>query len=260
MEELLAEKNTETPILTGMQKKQDTQELYSGRIYIMDRRSATADKSDVYESESGESFDLKAQDAALPSHEDDAQRAESLTRAARIRHEGCTALCAVYAIIGTVAGIIIALAFPLHGSDFSAIAAPSDIGFAEAFFERLRQCGIFLLAAYLLGYFAAGGVIVWLVPLVYGMGAGLSCAGGIAAGSSVAVVIPWVVCLVLVVKASAASWEFSSVLLRLVSGRSGSVITRGSAAYSYNLCFGVYMLLLLAISIAEAAVRTAFQA
>lgn len=259
MEELLAEKKTEHPILTGIQTVSDTEELHSGRIYIMDRRSPAADKSAAPATGSVEQSDENVQDTALPSQEEDTPRAESLTRAAQIHHEGCTALCAVFAVIGTIAGIIIALAFPLHSSDFSILAEPSDIGFAAAFFERLQQCGAFLLAAYLLGYFAAGGVVVWLVPLVYGMGAGLSCAGGIAAGGSVAAVLPWVVCLALVVSASAASWEFSSVLLRLISGRSGSVITRGSAAYSYNLRFGVYMLVLLAISIAESVTRTAFQ-
>ncbi len=266
MEELLSEEKTERPILTGIQKADDAEELHNGRIYIMDRRSPVTDRPEASrntQTAPNATDETKENDHADTSPDtvsDESPHAVSFTRTAQIQHEGRFAYCVLLALLGCITGVVIALVFPLPDISFLGSAIYAENGFSKILLQRLGQCGGFLLAAYLLGYFAAGGVIVWLTPFIYGMGVGLSCAGGIAEGGSPAVILPCTVCLALITAASCTSWEFSSVLLRLISGRSGSVITRGSATYSYNLRFGVYLLILLALSITEAAARTAFTA
>lgn len=164
-------------------------------------------------------------------------------------------VCAAASVLGIVVGVAIALFFPLEGVDISNSVAASGGDFITALLSRVVQCGAFLTAEYLLGYFAGGGVVVWAVPMIFSMGAGLSVAGGVAAGGSALMILPAVIFIAVLVAGASASWEFSSVLLRLLSGNTVSVVTRGNASHFYDMRFGIYLAAIFAVSIAEAAVK-----
>lgn len=231
---------------------QQTEELLSGRLYIMDY-------TEHEQRPASEPQDEPAEEAHEPLVEPDAEPSEPVyERAVHTSHRhDSRPFAIVAAVIGVLAGVIIALFFPISGGDFlSGVAASAEGGFAAVLFRRLGQVGVFLLIEFLLGYFAAGGAVVWIVPFFYGLSAGLTSAGVIAAGGSAWVIVPELVYMVAITIAANTSGELSALLLRLVSGESGSVVMRGRASRSYDLQFAVYLLAILTAAMIEAAVKT----
>ncbi len=230
---------------------QQTEELLSGRLYIMDYTEAEREAQPVSEPQDEPSDEAPEPTAAEPTE-------PVYERAVRtVRHDRRPFAIAA-AVIGVLTGVIIALFFPLSGGDFlSGVAASAEGGFAAALLRRLGQVGIFLLAEFLLGYFAAGSTVVWTVPFIYGLSAGLTPAGIIASGGSAWVIVPELIYTAVITAAANTSAELSSLLLRLISGESSSVVTRGRASRGYDLQFAVYLLVMLTVAIIEAAVKTA---
>lgn len=230
---------------------QQTEELLSGRLYIMDYTEGEREAQPAFEPQDEPS---QAADPAPPTEPSE----PVYERAVRTVHRRDSRPFAIAAaVIGVLVGVVMALFFPLSGGDFlSGVAASAEGGFAAALFRRLGQAGIFLLAEFLLGYFAAGGAVVWIVPFIYGLSAGLASAGVAAAGGSAWVIVPELLYTAIITAAANTSCELSSLLLRLVSGESSSVVTRGRASRSYDLQFAVYLLAMLAVALIEAAVKT----
>lgn len=232
--------------------REQTEELLSGRLYIMDY-------TDEHEPQPAEVQDEPSAEAPEPPDEPEAEPTEpTYERAVRTVHRrDSRPLTIIVAVVGVLIGVVTALFFPLSGSDFlSGVAASTEGGFAAALLRRLGQVGVFLLLEFLLGYFAAGGAVVWIVPFIYGLSAGLTAAGVVAAGGSAGVIVPELLYTVVITAAANTSAELSSLLLRLVSGESSSVVTRGRASRSYDLQFAVYLLVILTVAIIEAAVKT----
>lgn len=166
-------------------------------------------------------------------------------------------LCLIMAVTGTAAGAVIATAFPLENAELSlSVAADTAGGFWGVLSRRLALTGAFLLAEYVLGYFAAGGIIVWAVPLCCGLGTGLSAAGICMSGVNIWLLIPIALYCAVIAFAASASGEFSSLILRLLNSR-GETLTSGGYSYRYTLRFGVYLVIILAAAIAEAAGKLA---
>lgn len=228
--------------------REQTEELLSGRLYIMDY-------TDEHEPQPAEVQDEPSDEAPeLPEESSEPTYERAVYTAYR---RDSRPLTIVVAVVGVLLGVITALFFPLSGGDFlSGVAASAEGGFAAALLRRLGQVGVFLLLEFLLGYFAAGGAVVWIVPFIYGLSAGLSAAGVAAAGGSAWVIVPELLYTVIITAAANTSTELSSLLLRLVSGESSSVVTRGRASRSYDLQFAVYLLVILTVAIIEAAVKT----
>lgn len=107
--------------------------------------------------------------------------------------------------------------------------------FLELFLTRVIYGGAFLLVEYILGFFALGGAVVWAVPLMCGMGTGLTLA---AAGAERGALIPGaVMTLAAAVFGAELSDSLSGQLLRVLMGsRTGLVITNGTAG-DYTLRF-----------------------
>ncbi len=227
---------------------QQVEELMSGRLYIMDNRP---------EPQADEQTDIPP----APIQEEAAQEQPEppAPRAVRRAYRDSTRpfVCALSAAVGIIAGVVIALFFPQNGFDITQSVTAQSGSFGELLLQRLLHTGGFLLAEYALGYFAAGSAVVWLVPLFFGLGAGLSTAGICVAGGSALVILPQLAYTLLLVAAAGTSGELSAMLLRLVSGESSSVVTRGRASHRYDLQFGAYLLAMLAVAIAEAAARAA---
>lgn len=211
-------------------------EIYAsaGRYYIMNRRSENADKH------------------ATDNTEAPQEKTPDVCRRIRSRHrEISSAVHLVSGAAGIIAGAATALLHPFEGMIISA----SDSSFFTLLSDRLIQCGIFLLAEYILGYFAAGGVIVWMLPMLYGLGAGLSAVSCVTSGTPIIAVLH-ILYTTVICFAAAHSAGFSSLLLSIVSGKSGSVITDGTSGRSYDHKFLLYVVLTAAGAIAEAIILT----
>lgn len=230
--------------------QQQNEELLSGRLYIMDYTENSEPQT------ASEPPDEPSEEAAEPIS--DIPDEPTYERAASaIRRTERRPFAAAAAVIGVVVGVVIALFFPITGGDFlSGVAASAEGGFAQVLFRRLGQVGIFLLIEFLLGYFAAGGAVVCIVPFVYGLSAGLTSAGVTASGGSAWVIVPELVYTFVITLAANTSAELSGLLLRLISGESSSVVTRGRASRGYDLQFAVYLLVILTVALVEAAVKT----
>lgn len=103
--------------------------------------------------------------------------------------------------------------------------------FGEAFLRRCLTGGGILLGEYIMGYFAAGDWLVWILPLLLGMGVGLWFA---AAGSWLLLPGAAAVMIAAVYGASESS-EFSLNLRRLT--HCGTVYQDSSPSVSYALHF-----------------------
>ncbi len=203
-----------------------------GRYYIMDRRTKPQDEPPT-------------EDAP----EEAAPEAPPIS-SPRSRSEQGSAAYVLLGLLGMAAGVAITLLYPLEGA-----VLPSEGGFLPHLTDRLLQCGGFLVAIYLLGYFAAGGVAVWLLPLIYGLGAGVSAVFSVLAGAPLLCALHAVYTVVMCFAASRSS-EFSSLLLSIASGKGGSVITDGSTGSSYNAKFALYLMIISAAAIAEAGIMS----
>ncbi|MBE6889777.1 MAG: hypothetical protein E7485_07180 [Ruminococcaceae bacterium] len=236
----------------------EAQELLSGRLYIMDRTSGAAQPSQNSPDETPNTTEENVADKPEIVEDTGPVIAELDHSVRHSRTEHRLYGYAAAAFFGIVIGVMIALFFPLVGADPSlSVAAESDSGFMEALLRRLSQVGMFLLCEYICGYFAAGGMIVWLAPFIFGLGAGLSSAGICAAGGSAWVILPNLIYTATLTVGANASAEFSQLLLSLIEGKSSSVVLRGNTAGAYNLRFGVLLIFILAVALIEAAFKAA---
>ena len=153
----------------------------------------------------------------------------------------------------------------LIGAVLGAVTAPDGItcaltrhgNFRECFSSRLICSGAVLVFEYISGFFAAGGMIVWLAPLFSGLGAGLSLACVFAADPldclwliPIAAAYP-----LLAAFAANTSANLSGLIAHFVTSKKSSIIMSDSAVRGYTLSFIAYLIILLAFSAAEAALK-----
>lgn len=169
-------------------------------------------------------------------------------RSPMLRRSGWLLTMALTALCGAVGGAVSAV--------YGGAAAPAAVSSFLALFlsVMLRGC-TFLLAEYIIGFFALGEWIVWLAPLCCGLGTGMvlfSCRSWLMLPSCAVIMSA-------VVFGANTSGEFSALLLRLVRGRSNAVIMTGSAAVNYTLQFLAYTAAVCAAALFEAGVRLSLQ-
>ena len=161
------------------------------------------------------------------------------------------------AVAGTAAGVFLA-AYAPAGTDFSDSLMCASGDFLWLLLVRLLWGCAFLLAEYIIGYFALGGLLIWAVPLIGGLGTGAALSGAFSlSGIDALKLIPTsaviVIALIMGVKTSC---EMSDQLLRLVSTNKNSIVATSPAAGEYTLRFLVYLAILSGSAIVEAAVRS----
>ncbi len=204
-----------------------------GSYYIMDRRT-------------------NKQDTPAVNEEDSENTTPPISSRRKHReYETGTAGYLILALLGAAAGIAVALLYPIEG----AVILPEGESFLAAFTDRLLQCGGFLLAEYLLGYFAAGALLVWMIPPVYGLGAGLMAAISVTSGHYLCI-LPLLIYTIIISTAARRSAEFSSLLLSVATGRS-SILTDGSIGSSYTMRFCFSALAMIAAAIVESLILAA---
>lgn len=146
----------------------------------------------------------------------------------------CGAVCGGVMIFGGVDIPALSRAFVLQ----------AEGSFLSFFLSRFIYGGIFLLAEYILGYFALGEWLVWAVPLCCGTGTALTLAVS-ADGASGWLLLPSAAfTTVLAVFGANTSGDMSALLLRMATGKNRSYIMSESAAKDYTLRFLGYLVLL----------------
>ena len=161
------------------------------------------------------------------------------SRSAYRRRSGIPMLYTFLTAAGLFLGIYIAASAP--GADISGSLLCGSGDFLGLLLRRLFWGAAFLIAEYVCGFFALGRLLVWAAPLVCGLGTGAARAG----------------CAAAVIFAAGTSSGMSSQLLRLVSSDKNSIVSTSPAAGEYTLRFLVYLAILSACAIAEAALRCA---
>lgn len=183
-----------------------------------------------------------------------------LPRAARSayrRRSGIPMLYTFLTAAGLILGIYVAASAP--GADISGSLLCGSGDFLGLLLRRLFWGAVFLIAEYVCGFFALGRLLVWAAPLVCGLGTGAALAGAFTIeGMNALRLAPGCAgCAAAVIFAAGTSSGMSSQLLRLVSSDKNSIVSTSPAAGEYTLRFLVYLAILSACAIAEAALRCA---
>jgi hypothetical protein len=183
-----------------------------------------------------------------------------LPRAARSayrRRSGIPILYTFLTAAGLILGIYIAASAP--GADISGSLLCGSGDFLGLLLRRLFWGAAFLIAEYVCGFFALGRLLVWAAPLICGLGTGAALAGAFTIeGMNALRLAPGCAgCAAAVIFAAGTSSGMSSQLLRLVSSDKNSIVSTSPAAGEYTLRFLVYLAILSACAIAEAALRCA---
>ena len=158
---------------------------------------------------------------------------------------------------GLILGIYVAASAP--GADISGSLLCGSGDFLGLLLRRLFWGAAFLIAEYVCGFFALGRLLVWSAPLVCGLGTGAALAGAFTIeGMNALRLVPGCAgCAAAVIFAAGTSSGMSSQLLRLVSSDKNSIVSTSPAAGEYTLRFLVYLAILSACAIDEAALRCA---
>ena len=183
-----------------------------------------------------------------------------LPRAARSsyrRRSGIPMLYTFLTAAGLILGIYIAASAP--GADISGSLLCGSGDFLGLLLRRLFWGAAFLISEYVCGFFALGRLLVWAAPLICGLGTGAALAGAFTIeGMNALRLAPGCAgCAAAVIFAAGTSSGMSSQLLRLVSSDKNSIVSTSPAAGEYTLRFLVYLAILSACAIAEAALRCA---
>ena len=145
------------------------------------------------------------------------------------------------------------------GADISGSLLCGSGDFLGLLLRRLFWGAAFLISEYVCGFFALGRLLVWAAPLICGLGTGAALAGAFTIeGMNALRLAPGCAgCAAAVIFAAGTSSGMSSQLLRLVSSDKNSIVSTSPAAGEYTLRFLVYLAILSACAIAEAALRCA---
>ena len=172
------------------------------------------------------------------------------------RRNGIPPMYTLTAVAGLIAGVLAAASLPA-GADLSGNILFCSGSFLEILLKKLAWSGVFLLAEYICGFFALGRLLVWLVPLVCGLGTGAALgAAFLLNGADALWMVPGcAVCTAVIVFSAKTSAEMSAQLLRLVSTNKNSIVSTSPAAGEYTLRFLVSLAILSACAIAGAALR-----
>lgn len=160
----------------------------------------------------------------------------------------------ITALCGAAAGVILALGGKADSGAVAALSEHISKGFGEIFFYRLISVAAVLFAEFLLGFFAFGDHISWLLPLFVGIGSGFYTAAlqkPVFLPSEIAV-------LLVVIFAGARSALFSRKLLGLASG--DRAYMRGMTAREYTAKFALMLPIIAAAAVYEGIAATTFGA
>lgn len=157
-------------------------------------------------------------------------------------------LMSATAVCGAVGGVILALSGKADISALAKITQHLSSGFGSIFFQRLLIGAAFLLAEFLIGFFAFGDLFVWAAPLCCAMGLSLR----IAATESWILLPSAIVTLIACVLGAATSSGMSRTLIRL--SRGGTVHLEDSLHVKYIVSFLGYLAAVLAGAIYEGAI------
>lgn len=175
-------------------------------------------------------------------------RAYSHVRSPELRRGEYIILMSATAVCGTVGGVILALSGKADTSAIVKITEDLSSGFGSIFFQRLLIGAAFLLAEYLLGFFALGDLFSWAAPMCCAMGLSLR----ISATESWILLPSAVVTLIACVMGAATSSGLSRTLMRI--SRGGTVHLEDSLHLKYTVSFLGYLTAVIAGAIYEGAI------
>lgn len=157
-------------------------------------------------------------------------------------------LMSASAVCGAIGGVILALSGKADPWAIEKIIQGLSSGFGNVFFQRTLIGAAFLLAEYILGFFALGDLLVWAAPLCCAMGLSLR----ITATQSWILLPSGIVTLIACIIGAATSSGFSRALMRL--SRGGTVHLGNSPRQKYTINFLGYLAAIIAGAIYEGAI------
>lgn len=168
-------------------------------------------------------------------------------RTPELRRSGTRILMGLTALCGAVSGAVIAFSGSADPDAFHKLSASLAGEFGGLAVHSVIIGAAFLAAELLLGFFALGDWLVWVLPLCYAMGTVLK----VTATGTVVLLPSAAAGICAVTFAAATSAAFSQTLLRLSKG--GTVYLDSSPQKNYILAFLGYTVIIAAAAIYEGA-------
>lgn len=166
-------------------------------------------------------------------------------RTPELHRSGTRILMGFTAVCGAVAGAVTAFSGNADPAVLEALSKSLTGEFGTLFTRSAIIGAAFLAAEFILGFFALGDWLVWILPLCYAMGTALR-----VAASGTGVLLPSAAAGICAVAfAAATSAAFSQTLLRLSKG--GTVYLDTSPRRSYALAFFGYAVIIAAAAVYE---------
>lgn len=176
--------------------------------------------------------------SALPSEPSAEDMPAEHVRIPELRRNGALLTMMIAAVIGAGAGARIIFG---GGADAvkEAVAQTFSGSFGGVFLRQIVPYAAFLCAEFILGFFAAGDVLVWAAPFFCASGAVLRLAA-----SSPKLLPGMLICLGAVTLGAARSAEMSGLLMRLTQGGTVYLGTRPRRSYALSFlgCFAAVLL------------------
>lgn len=168
-----------------------------------------------------------------------------------IRHpkahrSGTFIVMAVAAVCGVAGGIVVSA----NGSFSEAVSVVAEKPFGEIFLMRLAFGAALLAVEFVLGFFALGDLLVWVVPLFAGLGAGFR----IAQTKAWECMPSYIVLLGVITFAAAVSAGFSATLMSLARG--GTIHLGSSPRRVFVLNYLGYLAAIAACALYEGIILT----
>ncbi len=180
-------------------------------------------------------------EAAAVSSEELPQEEYTHVRYPRVRRSSALIVMSLSALCGVIGGIVISRTADVSAEMAKSLAAP----FGKIFLERTLLGAAFLGAEFILGFFALGDLLVWIVPLAAGLGSSLR-----VAATKAWILLPSSILLLFITAFGAAvSAGFSETLMTIARG--GTVHLGSSPRKIFALNFLGYLAAVIACALYE---------
>ncbi len=182
-----------------------------------------------------------ALEAAAVSSEELPQEEYTHVRYPRARRSSTLIVMSLSALCGVIGGIVISRTADVSAEMAKSLAAP----FGKIFLERTLLGAALLGAEFILGFFALGDLLVWIVPLAAGLGLSLR-----VAATKAWILLPSSILLLFITAFGAAvSAGFSETLMTIARG--GTVHLGSSPRKIFALNFLGYLAAVIACALYE---------
>ncbi len=200
--------------------------------------------------ETGNNAPEESQDFDLSDEQEVLEPTYSHARYPDINRRAITVIMMITAAMGMAAGALLPITGKLDAQNAAALSLSLSGEFGEIFLSRAAVGAAFLAAEYILGFFAAGDILVWTAPMICSMGWGIR----VFASEEWKLLPAAIVSTVVTALGASSSAGFSQAIMRVLRG--GNIRFEGSPRAKLTLSFLMFLAVETLCALYEAIILT----